>query len=214
MIVSLGRLMNTYFKHPTALVESAEIGQGTRIWAFVHILKGAVVGKNCNIGDHCFIESGVTIGDNVTIKNNAAIWEGVTIEKNVFIGPGVVFTNDLRPRSPRFSCVATRYQTKKIWLRETLIKEGASIGANATILCGVEIGEYAMIGAGTLVTKNIPTYTLAYGNPGCVKGYVCRCGETLVFTENQAICPCCRSQFVHDEHGIRFLHETEKYGSL
>jgi UDP-2-acetamido-3-amino-2,3-dideoxy-glucuronate N-acetyltransferase len=203
--------MDSYFKHQTALVESPHIGQGTRIWAFVHIMKSAVIGKNCNIGDLCFIEAGVKIGDNVTIKNNTAIWKGVTIEQNVFIGPNVVFTNDLRPRSPRLSLVAERYHEKKTWLRETIIQEGASIGANATILCGLKIAEYAMIGAGTLVTRNVPAYSLFYGIPGRHKGYVCRCGEQLLFQEQNATCLCCGCQYRQNEQRVTCTHVPEKY---
>lgn len=189
--------MNSYFKHPTALVESQNIGQGTRIWAFAHILKEAVIGNNCNIGNHCFIESGVNIGDNSTIKNGTSIWEGVTVEENVFIGPNVVFTNDLMPRSPRLPLVADRYKDKE-WLLETLIREGASIGANAIILCGLKIGKYAMIGAGTLVTKDVPDYSLVYGIPGRIKASVCRCGKKLVFKGNLATCKECGSEYVKE----------------
>ena len=188
---------NSYFKHPTALVESQNIGQGTRIWAFAHILKGAVIGNNCNIGDHCFIESGVNIGDNITIKNSTSIWEGVTVEKNVFIGPNVVFTNDLMPRSPRLLLVADRYKDKE-WLVKTLIREGASIGANAIILCGLKIGKYAMIGAGTLVTKDVPDYSLVYGIPGRIKARVCRCSKKLAFKGNLATCKECGSEYVKE----------------
>jgi acetyltransferase-like isoleucine patch superfamily enzyme len=192
--------MSKFFKHSTALVESQDIGQGTRIWAFVHILEGAVIGKNCNIGDYCFIESGVIIGDNVTIKNHTAIWEGITIEQNAFIGPNVIFTNDLWPRSPRLPIVSDRYKNKK-WLRKTLIKEGATIGANAIILCGLEIGEYALIGAGTLVTRSVSAHSLVYGIPGRNKAHVCQCGEKLAFTKNHAVCTRCGSEYVKEgEH--------------
>jgi UDP-2-acetamido-3-amino-2,3-dideoxy-glucuronate N-acetyltransferase len=192
--------MNGYFKHETALVESQQIGEGTRIWAFAHVLAGAVLGKHCNVGDHCFIEAGVTIGDNVTIKNHTAIWEGVTLADNVFVGPNVVFTNDMRPRSPRLPLVAERYRTKA-WLSKTVIREGASLGANAIILGGLEIGEYAMIGAGALVTKNVPPYALVIGAPGRVQGYVCRCGEKLDFCQERAACPICRSRYAMQANG-------------
>lgn len=190
-----------YFAHATALVESSTIGQGTRIWAFTHILDGAVIGQDCNIGDHCFIESGVVIGDGVTIKNNTSIWEGVTIERYAFIGPNVVFTNDFRPRSPRSPVAAEQYATKG-WLRNTLIREGVSIGANATILCGLEIGAYAMIGASSLVTHNIPPHALVYGSPGRIHGAVCHCGETLSFTGQHAQCPQCHATFARQRQHV------------
>ena len=184
--------------HDTALVESQHIGEGTRIWAFTHILPDALIGKNCNIGDHCFIESGVIIGNNVTVKNQTAIWEGVVIEDNVFIGPGVVFTNDMRPRSPRLPLVAERYRGKT-WLQKTLVREGVSIGANAIILCGLEIGAYAMIGAGTLVSQDVPPHALVYGYPGRIQGYVCRCGGKLTLHQDKGECPICGEIYAMEE---------------
>ncbi len=130
-----GTVKPTFFRHPSALVESTTVGAGTRIWAFAHVLKGARIGQHCNIGDHCFVEGGARIGDNVTVKNGVAIWEGVVVADNVFVGPFSVFTNDLAPRSPRFPGAARRYASKA-WLRRTVVEAGASIGANATILCG------------------------------------------------------------------------------
>ncbi|AEA46580.1 acyltransferase [Archaeoglobus veneficus] len=168
------------FIHPNAIVESENIGEGTRIWAFAHILPGAKIGKSCNICDHVFIESDVIVGDNVTIKSGVQLWEGVRIENNVFIGPNTTFTNDLRPRS-------------KVYPPEfikTHVKEGASIGANATIVCGVTIGKWAMIGAGAVVTKDVPDYALVYGVPAKIKGYVCECGRDLHFEEDTAVCEC------------------------
>ena len=159
-----------YYIHPKALVESEEIGKGTRIWAFVHVLKGAVIGKDCNIGDHCFVEGGVTIGDEVVIKNGVSIWEGVTIEDRVFVGPNVSFTNDRVPRAKVF-----RDEYDKL-----LVKEGTSIGANATIVGPRVIGRCAVVGAGAVVTKDVPDFGLVYGNPARLKGWVCECGERLV----------------------------------
>lgn len=157
------------FIHPRALVETDHIGENTRIWAFVHVLKGAVIGSGCNICDHCYIEYGVTIGNDVTVKSGIYIWEGVTIEDRVFLGPNVVFTNDTRPRSKQY--------IKSI---PTLIKQGASIGANSTILAGVTIGEYAMTGIGSVVTRDVPAHALVYGNPAKLKGWVDESGEKLV----------------------------------
>ncbi|WP_299238819.1 acyltransferase [Sulfurihydrogenibium sp.] len=166
--------------HPKAIVESNKIGKGTRIWAFVHILPEAVIGENCNICDHTFIENDVIIGNNVTIKSGVQIWDGLRIKDNVFIGPNVTFTNDLYPRS-------------KVYPKEfikTYLEEGVSIGANATIICGITIGKWAMIGAGSVVTKNVPDYALVFGNPAKIKGYVCICGKKLKFKDSKAECEC------------------------
>jgi len=174
------RGLKNIFIHEKAIVESLEIGEKTRIWAFAHILKGAKIGKNCNICDHTFIEGDVIIGDNVTIKSGVYLWDGVRIENNVFIGPNATFTNDIRPRS-------------KVYPEEfikTYVKEGASIGANATIICGIVIGKWAMIGAGSVVTQDVPDYALVYGNPARIKGYVCECGKDLIFEDSKVKCKC------------------------
>lgn len=156
------------FVHPTAIVDTKNIGNGTRIWAFVHVLKNVTIGENCNICDHCFVEGGVTIGDNSTIKSGIYIWEGVTIENDVFLGPNVVFTNDVWPRSKNYK------PAEKI-----IIKKGASIGANSTILGGVTIGEYSMSGIGSVITKNIKPYSLVYGNPAKHAGWIDELGNKL-----------------------------------
>jgi len=173
--------MGDYFKHALSLVESNDIGHGTRIWAFAHVLAGATIGKNCNIGEHCYIEEGVCIGDDVTIKNHVALWKGVTVESGVFIGPGVVLTNDRRPRS----------RVADWLLSKTRIAQGATLGANATILCGVTIGAFAFIGAGSVVTKDIRPHALAFGNPARSRGYVCRCATPLAFRRSRASCTKC-----------------------
>ena len=154
--------------HPTAEVQSPNIGEGTQIWQYCVILKNAVLGKNCNINFNVFIENDVIIGDNVTVKSGVQLWDGLTIEDDVCIGPNVTFTNDFTPRSKQ------SYQ-----LLRTKVKEGASIGANSTIIGGVTIGRYALIGAGSVVTKDIPDNTLWYGNPAVFKCYVCQCGSKL-----------------------------------
>lgn len=162
-------IKDSVFVHPSAIVEIDDIGPGTKIWAFVHVLKGAMIGKDCNIGDHCFIEDGVIIGDEVVVKNGVSIWEGVTIEDRVFVGPNVSFTND---RVPRAKVFRDEYDT-------VLVKEGASIGANATVVGPRVIGRYAVIGAGAVVVKDVVDFGLVYGNPGRLEGWVCRCGERL-----------------------------------
>ncbi len=158
------------FTHPTAIVEEgAEIGEGTRIWHFAHVRSGAKIGRNCNIGKGVYIDVGVEIGDRVKIQNFVSVYRGVKVEDDVFLGPHATLTNDLYPRS-----------FNEDWeVVPTLIKKGASIGANATIVCGVTIGEYAMVGAGAVVTKDVPPHALVYGNPARVKGFVCYCGRPL-----------------------------------
>jgi len=157
--------------HPSAEVsDKASIGKDTRIWHQAQVREGAVVGENCNIGKNVYVDAEVVIGSNVKIQNNACIYRGVTLEDDVFVGPGVVFTNDLYPRARLWS--GSR-------LKKTLVKEGASVGANSTIICGNTIGRHALVGAGSVVTADIPDHALAYGNPASVKGYVCACGLRL-----------------------------------
>jgi UDP-2-acetamido-3-amino-2,3-dideoxy-glucuronate N-acetyltransferase len=180
--------------HPSALVETDQIGAGTRIWAFTHILPGASIGSRCNIGDHCFVESNVAIGDDVTIKNGNSIWEGVTLEDGVFVGPSVVFTNDLRPRSPRLADAAERYADRS-WLVPTIVRRGATLGAGAVILAGVTIGEYAFVGAGALVTRDVDAHALVVGSPARPTGWVCRCGGALAAARGRAECPTCGSTY-------------------
>lgn len=160
--------METYI-HPTSDVQSKNIGQDTFIWQFSIVLPGALIGNNCNINAYCFIENDVIIGNNVTVKCGVSLWDGIQIEDEVFIGPNVAFINDKIPRS---KILPTR-------LIGAYIEKGASIGANSTIMGGIRIGKYAMIGAGSMVTKNIPNNTLWYGNPARYIGYVCVCGYKL-----------------------------------
>lgn len=170
------------FIHPTALVDTTHIGDDTRIWAFAHVMPNAKIGRNCNIGDHVFIETNVQIGDNVTIKNGVSIWEHVHIADNVFIGPNVTLTNDRFPRNPHES-----YRAEETW-----IEEGATIGANATVLCGLRVGRYAFIGAGAVVTRPVPAHGLVYGNPATLHGWVCYCGHPFnLETHGPAPCAQC-----------------------
>jgi len=165
------------FVHRLALCESDSVGDGTRIWAFAHVMHGAIVGRDCNIGDHAFIESGAVVGDRVTVKNGVLIWDGVTIADEAFIGPGVIFTNDRHPRSPRMPAASERYAERSNWLSETHVGRGASIGGGAVITPGISIGEYAMIGAGAVVTLDVPPHYLVVGHPARAIGWVCQCGQ-------------------------------------
>lgn len=161
-----------YFQHEKALVNpKAQIGENTRIWAFVNIQDGVLIGKNCKICDGCFVERGAVVGDFVTLKNGVCVFEGVSLEDDVFVGAHVAFINDRYPRSHRGDP----------WVMErTLVKKGATLGANATLMCGIIVGEYAVVGAGSVVTKNVPAYTIVVGNPAKPKGYACRCGLKLI----------------------------------
>jgi len=194
--------MEDIYTHPTALVETMTIGRGTRIWAMTHILKNVSIGTGCNIGDHCFIESGVVIGNNVTIKNGNMIWEGVTLEDGVFVGPHVFFTNDRYPRSPRHGPAQTRYETHD-WLIPTLVCEGASLGAGSVLLPGIIIGAYATIGAGAVVTRNVPSHALVIGNPARFHGWVCRCGLPLDFQDTTTASCHCGLTFTKEVNTIR-----------
>jgi acetyltransferase-like isoleucine patch superfamily enzyme len=187
--------MTSVFIHPKALVEADNIGSGTSVWAFAHIMAGVRIGKNCNIGDHCFVETGAVVGDNCTIKNGNMLWEGITLEDGVFVGPGVLFTNDRHPRSARLAQVHDRYSAKSNWLLATQIGRGAALGAGAIILAGVAIGEYATVGAGAVVTRSVPSYALVKGNPAAIGGWVCQCGQTLGFRGSSATCRNCGLRF-------------------
>lgn len=162
--------MLDYFVHPTAVIEEdVTIGEGSRIWHFVHVRRGARIGRNCNIGKDVFIDVDVEIGDNVKIQNGVSIYRGVKVEDDVFLGPHMTFTNDLYPRAYSIG-----------WqIMPTVVRKGASIGANATVLCGVTIGRYAMVGAGAVVTEDVPDFGLVYGNPARLEGFVCYCGRRV-----------------------------------
>jgi len=176
---------NGYFVHATALVDApASIGRGTKIWHFCHVMTDVVIGQNCNFGQNVFIASGCTVGDNVKIQNNVSLYTGVVLEDDVFCGPSAVFTNVENPRS---------HFPRKNEYQRTLVRRGASIGANATIVCGNSLGRYAFVGAGAVVTRDVPDYAMVYGNPARLRGWVCYCGIKLalrVSTEGEETGGC------------------------
>lgn len=169
------------FVHPDALCESHDIGPRTRVWAFAHVLPGATIGADCNIGDHVFVEGGARIGDRVTVKNAVLVWDLVEVEDDVFLGPNMVFTNDLWPRAHR--------KKSRAELAATRVRVGATIGANATIVCGVTVGAHAFVAAGAVVVRDVPDHALVAGNPARQRGWVCRCGQRLPAT---LVCGCGR----------------------
>jgi UDP-2-acetamido-3-amino-2,3-dideoxy-glucuronate N-acetyltransferase len=172
----------SYFSHPTAVIdEGCQIGSGTKIWHFSHIMGNCIIGSNCNLGQNVFVSPEVVLGNNVKVQNNVSIYTGVTCEDDVFLGPSMVFTNVINPRSA---------VDRKNQYRKTIVRKGASIGANATIICGFEIGEFALIGAGAVVTKSVPAFGLVVGNPAEQIGWVSEYGHRLHFDEKGlAICP-------------------------
>jgi len=185
--------MNKAKVEPTSIVdENAIIGDGTRVWNFVHVRENAKIGEKCVLGDYVYVGRGVTIGNGVKLENRATVYEGVTIEDKVFVGPHVTFTNDLIPRS-----FSTGWK-----ILQTLVKEGSSIGAGTVIVCGVTIGEYALIGAGSVVTANMPPHALAYGNPARVREFVCKCGRTLKTEEKKKNYVLMKCPFCEEKHKI------------
>lgn len=185
---------NLYFKHPMAIVDSPNIGKDTKVWGFSHVLPNAVVGENCNLCEHVFVENDVTLGNNVTVKCGVYIWDGITVEDNVFIGPSVTFVNDKHPRSKQ-------YPEK---FERTIIKKGASLGANSTIMCSITVGEYATVGAGAVAVKSVKPYEVVVGNPAKVIGYNCRCGKRLDVSTKKIVCDC-GSTYVMESKGLKFI---------
>jgi UDP-2-acetamido-3-amino-2,3-dideoxy-glucuronate N-acetyltransferase len=193
---------NNYFVHESSYVDDGcRIGEGTKIWHFSHILKNTSVGAGCSIGQNVVAGPNVTIGGNVKIQNNVSVYEGVTLEDDVFCGPSMVFTNVINPRS---------HVSRKHEFRSTLVKRGATLGANCTIVCGVTIGEYAFIGAGAVVTRSVPPHALVIGNPARLRGFVCRCGEKLEFENAKACCKACADEYVLEGESVR--HTTQRSG--
>ena len=188
------------YRHPQALVETEDIGPNTRIWAFAHVMNGARIGANCNLGDHTFVETGVRLGDNVTVKNGVSLWTGITVEDDVFLGPYCVFTNDPNPRA---------YVKKgESELLATLIRKGATVGANAAVLCGLTLGRYAFVGAGAVVLESVPDFALVVGNPAHQIGWICICAKKLVVPsavtfEAPVSCKYCGQSYLYSQEGLR-----------
>jgi UDP-2-acetamido-3-amino-2,3-dideoxy-glucuronate N-acetyltransferase len=180
----------SYFAHESAYIdEGCRIGEGTRIWHFSHVMSGAAIGARCNIGQNVVVSPEVVIGDNVKIQNNVSIYTGVILEDDVFCGPSMVFTNVVNPRS---------HVVRKNEFRRTLVKRGATLGANCTIVCGHTIGRYAFVGAGTVVTGDVPDYALVVGNPGRITGWTCMCGVKLASgaaVPDHASCASCGKRY-------------------
>jgi UDP-2-acetamido-3-amino-2,3-dideoxy-glucuronate N-acetyltransferase len=174
--------MNQVYLHETAIVEAgADIGAGTKVWHFSHLMPGCTIGEGCIIGQNVFIDNNVRIGNRVKVQNNVSIYNGVVVEDDVFLGPSCVFTNVLNPRA---------FVERKNEFRQTIVRRGATVGANATVVCGIIIGEYALIGAGSVVTKDVKPYALLYGNPAVQQGWISRMGYRLHLNEEgEAVCP-------------------------
>jgi len=195
-----------FFVHPLGLVESEMVGNRTRVWAFAHVMAGAQVGSDCNLGEHAFVEGGAVVGNNVTVKNGVSIWSGIRVEDNVFLGPHCVLTNDPNPRAYIKKSAAS--------LVRTVIGANSTIGANATIVCGVTIGRYAFVGAGTVVIRSVPDFALVVGNPGRQIGWMCVCAQKLPLpaipaAETSFKCPHCSRGFTAQVRVVNQKSEVE-----
>ena len=197
--------MTDYFVHESSYVdEGARIGSGTKVWHFSHVMPGAVIGERCNLGQNVVVMPGVVIGNNVKIQNNVSVYEGVVLEDDVFCGPSCVFTNVVNPRS---------HVSRKSEYARTLVRRGASIGANATVVCGATIGEFAFIGAGAVVRGDVPAFALMLGVPARRAGWMCRCGVRLEAAFGRAVCRACGTRY-QEEDGVLVLVDPESQASL
>ena len=190
-------MSDDYFVHESSYIdEPCDIGAGTRIWHFSHVMKDCVIGSDCNIGQNVVISPGCVVGNNVKIQNNVSVYAGVTLEDDVFCGPSMVFTNVINPRS---------HVSRKDEFRDTRVQRGATIGANATIVCGTTLGRYSFVGAGAVVTRDVPDYAMVYGNPARIKGWSCNCGCKLPLSvdedREQATCDACSR--VYERNGTQ-----------
>ncbi len=201
--------MNPFVHESSYVDEGAQIGTDTKIWHFCHVMGGVKIGERCNIGQNVFVAADVTIGNNVKIQNNVSLYTGVIVEDDVFLGPSVVLTNVINPRS---------HVSRKDEYKTTLIRQGATIGANATIICGVTLGRYCFIGAGAVVTRSVPDYGLVYGNPGRIQGWMCQCGVRLEFEPRdegeQAICHACGEWYEKKGQVVTPFHKTNGNGII
>ena len=194
-----------YFKHESSYIDTgAVIGAGTKIWHFCHVMGQAQIGKECILGQNVFVGPNVWVGDRVKVQNNVSLYDGVKIEDDVFIGPSVVFTNVLNPRS---------FIERKEEFKPTLVKKGASIGANATLVCGTRVGQYAFVAAGSVVTKNVKDYALVAGIPAEFKYWICKCGHRIEDTNDSKtkVCPKCSEEYILDEAKVLSLSNSSKH---
>jgi len=197
--------MSEYSAHPSAVIDQpCRIGKGTKIWHFTHIMKDCEIGERCNIGQNVVVSPQCRVGNNVKIQNNVSIYTGVILEDDVFCGPSMVFTNVINPRS---------HIERKAEYKETLVRRGASIGANATIVCGVTLGAYCFVGAGAVITRDVPDYGIVYGNPGRLRGWACYCGVGLEMglgagESEDGACAACGRNYHRDGHTVRDVTQT------
>ena len=193
---------STWFAHPTAVIDSpCEIGAGTRIWHFSHVMQGCRIGERCNLGQNVVVSPGCVLGNGVKIQNNVSVYTGVTLEDDVFCGPSMVFTNVINPRA---------FIERKSEYKATRVRRGASIGANATIVCGVTLGEYCFVGAGAVVTRDVPDFAIVHGSPAKVRGWVCWCGEKLNLglkpgDSESAVCAACDRHYTREGYCVRIV---------
>ncbi len=184
-----------FFVHPSSIVDDgAEVGRGTRIWFFCHVQSGSTIGERCSFGQNVNVDRDVTIGDGVKVQNNVSIYKGVTVEDDVFLGPSCVFTNVINPRA---------HVERKAEFRPTRVGKGSTVGANATVVCGHDLGEYCMVGAGAVVTHDVPPYALVVGVPARQRGWVCRCGEQIEFVDAAAHCAICGDDYTLASGAVR-----------